>query len=48
MARQGLPDGDAHDYTAVVRCREGRVRYEARLSLRGGWVEKPTDPPTHH
>ena len=47
MARQGLPDGDAHDYTAVVRCREGRVRYEARLSLRGGWVEKPTDPPTH-
>ena len=50
MARQGLPDGDAHDYTAVVRCPEGRIRYEARLSLRGAWVEDAaTLPPrTHH
>ncbi len=48
MARHGLPDGDSHDYTAVVRCREGRVRYEATLSLRGGWVEPPTYPPEVH
>ena len=49
MARHGLPDGDSHDYTAVVRCREGRVRYEATLSLRGGWIEAPTHlPAVHH
>ncbi|RYC32396.1 hypothetical protein D3273_08370 [Lichenibacterium minor] len=49
MARHGLPDGDSHDYTAVVRCHEGRVRYEVTLSLRGGWVEAPAyPPPVHH
>ena len=48
MARHGLPDGDSHDYTAVVRCREGRVRYEATLSLRGGWIEAPTQLPVVH
>lgn len=45
MARHGLRDGEDHDFTAVVRSRDGRVHYEATLSLRGGWVEPPTCPP---
>ena len=45
LARDGLPDGDSHDFTAVVRCTGGRVRYEATLSFRGNWVEAPTYPP---
>ena len=46
LARAGLPDGDHHEYTAIVRCRDGRMRYEAKLSFRGGWIEPPGAPPS--
>ena len=41
LARDKLPDGDRHTFKVVVKCREGRVRYVASLTLNGGWVEPP-------
>ena len=46
LARDELPEAESHEFVATVRCREGRVRYQATLSLRGGWVEPPAQPPT--
>ena len=48
MARHELPDGDRHEFSAVVRCHEGRVRYVARLVFEARWVEPPTYEPEAH
>ena len=42
MARNEMPDGDRHEFSAVVRCSGGRVRYEAKLVFEGRWIEPPT------
>ena len=35
------PDGDQHDFTAVVRCHERRIRFRTTLSVRSEWIEPP-------
>lgn len=45
LARDELPESENYEFVAIVRCREGRVRYRATLSLRGGWVEPPAHLP---
>ena len=45
MARDELPDGERHEFSAVVRCEDGRVRYVAKLVFTGRWVEPPPFEP---
>ncbi|WP_375457382.1 DUF6894 family protein [uncultured Methylobacterium sp.] len=38
MAKDELPDGNAHDFTASVRDESGKVFFRAALSLRAEWL----------
>jgi hypothetical protein len=38
LAKDALPDGDAHDFTAIVRDSNGVALFEATLSLRSRWL----------
>lgn len=38
MAKDELPDGNSHDFTASVRDESGKVFFKAALSLRAEWV----------
>ena len=38
MAKDELPDGNAHDFTASIRDEDGKVLFRATLLLRAEWV----------
>jgi hypothetical protein len=38
LAKEGLPDGNAHDFSAVVIDAAGTPIFEAVLSLRARWL----------
>lgn len=37
IAREGLPDGDRHEFIARARNERGETVYEASLALDGNW-----------
>lgn len=39
IARDELPDGDHHTFSVSVRNQEGKVIFEASLTLAAGWVD---------